>query len=106
MAAVTVYVTAPNNSEAIHLAQTVVNERLAACANVLGGLTSVYRWEGAVQEDPEVAIVLKTRRDLVEALSARIAQLHSYDCPCITAHDIVGGNPSFLQWIETETNTE
>lgn len=98
-----VYITAPNHDEALKLAQTLVGERLAACANVLGPITSVYWWDGTLNQDAEVGLVLKTRADLVEALTARVRALHSYDCPCVVALPITGGNPAFLQWIAAET---
>lgn len=98
-----VYVTAPNRDEALALARTLVAERLAACANVLGDITSVYWWEGKVDEGSEVALILKTRATLVNALTGRLCQLHSYTCPCVVAVPIAGGNPAFLDWIGTET---
>lgn len=98
-----IYITAPSHDEAVRLAQTLVGERLAACANVLGGITSVYWWDGKLNQDAEVALVLKTRADLVEALTARVRELHSYDCPCVVALPIDGGNPGFLAWIAAET---
>lgn len=98
-----VYITASNHDEALKLAQTLVEERLAACANVLGAITSVYWWNGTLNQDAEVALVLKTRADLVEALTARAQALHSYECPCVVALPITGGNPAFLQWIAAET---
>lgn len=98
-----IYVTAPTHDEALALAQALVGERLAACANVLGAVTSVYWWDGKLNQDAEVALVLKTRAELVEALTARVRELHSYDCPCVVALPIDGGNPAFLSWIVAET---
>lgn len=98
-----VYLTAPNRDEALALARTVVGERLAACANLLGDITSVYWWDGRLNEDREVALILKTRADLVEVLTARLRELHSYTCPCVVALPIVSGNPAFLDWIAVET---
>jgi len=103
MAAVWVYVTAADQAEAERLGRAAVEARLAACANLLGPTTAVYWWEGKVESGPEVALVLKTRADLVDALSAKIVEWHSYDCPCVVALPIAGGNPEFLQWIEDET---
>ncbi len=100
-----VYVTASSRDEALNIGRTVVRERLAACANVIDRLTSVYWWEGAVQEDPEAALVLKTRADRLEALTARVRELHSYTCPCVVALPVLGGNPDFLAWIREETRT-
>lgn len=98
-----VYVTAPSQEEALRLAQLVVGERLAACANVLGPITSVYWWDGKLNQEPEVALVLKTRAELVETLTARIVAAHSYECPCVVALPISSGNPPFLSWIAVET---
>lgn len=103
--AMLVYVTAPHRDEALALARAVVAERLAACANLLGDTTSVYWWDGKLNEDAEVALVLKTRADLVEALTERLRALHSYTCPCVVALPIVAGNPAFLGWIAAETRT-
>jgi periplasmic divalent cation tolerance protein len=98
-----IYITTSSRDEALRIGRTVVADRLAACANVLPGVTSVYRWQGEVQEDGETALILKTRSDLVERLTARVKELHSYDCPCVVALPIAGGNPDFLQWIAEET---
>jgi len=102
---VLIYITAPSGDEAGLIARTIVSERLAACANIFSGISSLYWWDGAVQEDSEVAIAAKTRSDLVEALIARVKELHSYECPCIVALPIVAGNQPFLDWIGAETLT-
>jgi periplasmic divalent cation tolerance protein len=98
-----IYITTSSRDEALRIGRTVVADRLAACANVLPGVTSVYRWQGEVQEDGETALILKTRSDLVERITQRVKELHSYDCPCVVALPIAGGNPDFLQWIAEET---
>lgn len=98
-----VYITAATVEEGTAIARAVVEARLAACANVLPGVTSVYWWDGAVQEGGEVAVILKTRADLVADLTAKIKDLHSYRCPCVVALPITGGNPAFLDWIAAET---
>ena len=103
MTSTMIYITTSSREEALRIGRTVVADRLAACANVLPGVTSVYRWQGEVQEDGETALILKTRSDLVERLTARVKELHSYDCPCVVALPIAGGNPDFLQWIAEET---
>lgn len=99
-----IYITASSREEAVSLARLLVEERLAACANVLGPITSFYWWEGKLNEDGEVALIAKTRASLVEALTARVRQAHSYECPCVVALPIAGGNPAFLQWIAAETS--
>lgn len=98
------YMTAANRQEAQIIARTLVEERLVACANILGDIESFYRWEGAVQNDAEVALILKTRSVKVNAVTQRIKALHSYDCPCVVALDIQGGNPAFIDWIVQETD--
>jgi periplasmic divalent cation tolerance protein len=106
MPATLVYVTASSKDEAIKIARIVVEERLAACANVFQPIVSIYWWEGKVQEEGETSFILKTRADLVEALTQRIKALHSYSCPCVVALPIAAGNPAFLSWIENETRTD
>jgi periplasmic divalent cation tolerance protein len=98
-----IYMTMANAEQALEIGRSLVEERLAACVNVLGPMRSIYWWQGAVQEDGEVALVAKTRADLVEALTARVRAMHSYAVPCVVALPIEGGNPEFLEWIETET---
>ncbi len=97
------YVTAGSAEDARAIGRSLVEERLAACANVLDGMTSVYRWEGTVQEDREAVLIVKTRRSLVEEATARIKALHGYDCPCVVALPITGGNADFLDWLGAET---
>ncbi len=98
-----IYVTASSRDEALAIGRELVRGRLAACANVIDGLTSVYWWEGDVHEDPEAALVVKTRAGMVDAVTARVKELHSYTCPCVVALPILGGNPDFLAWIRDET---
>lgn len=102
-AAAMIYVTAGSRDEALVIARDIVGERLAACANVIDGLTSVYRWQGETREDPEAALIVKTRHELVDQVIERIRRLHGYDCPCIVVLPIIGGNPDFLEWIINET---
>ena len=104
MAAVFVYVTTGSRDEALAIGRVLVESRLAACANVLAGTTSVYRWQGAIAEDDETSLIVKTQAHLVEAVTEKIKAVHSYDCPCVVALPIEGGNPEFLAWIETETS--
>ncbi|MCB2101603.1 MAG: divalent-cation tolerance protein CutA [Rhodobacterales bacterium] len=103
MSSVLVYVTAPNREVALALGRAAVGDRLAACANVLDGMTAVFRWDGAVQEEAETVLILKTREALVDTLTARLKADHPYDCPCVVALPITGGNGAFLDWIGEET---
>jgi periplasmic divalent cation tolerance protein len=106
MSATLVYVTASSRDEALKIARMVVEERLAACANVFQPITSVYWWEGKVQEEGETSFLLKTRTELVEALTQRVRALHSYTCPCVVALPVAAGNPAFLSWIDNETRKD
>ncbi len=103
MAATLVYMTCGDEDEARRIGRTLVEERLAACANVIGGMKSIYWWQGAVQEEGEAILIAKTKQGLVDRLSARVRELHSSDVPCVVALPIAGGNPDFMQWVEDET---
>lgn len=103
MSAVFVYVTAPTEAEAEKIAESVVTDRLAACANVIPRMKSFYHWRGQLTHGAEVIIVFKTRDTLLPALESRVKELHSYDTPCIVALPIIAGSDKFLQWISAET---
>ena len=93
------YITCANKDEAKSIARVLVEERLIACANILGKMTSIYRWEGAVAEDDEVAVLLKTSGNLEVRVTERVKELHSYDVPCVISLPITGGNPDFINWL-------
>lgn len=97
------YVTAPNADEAKRIGELLVQERLVACANILGPIASIYWWQGKVQHDSEAVLIAKTRPDLVERVIARVKALHSYTVPCVVSLAIEQGNPDFLRWIAAET---
>jgi periplasmic divalent cation tolerance protein len=97
------YITAANREEAEKIANALVEERLAACANILGEISSVYWWQGKLTKDREVAFTLKTRADLVDAAIARVKALHSYTIPCVVALPLVAGNPDYFAWLAQET---
>lgn len=103
MAVMFVYVTAGDAAEALRIGRAVVEERLAACANVIDGMRAVYWWQGLVQEGGEAVLILKTADDRLDALIERVRELHSYDCPCIEALPVVEGNRDFLEWVVRET---
>ncbi len=97
------YITAGSRDEAKTIGRALVEERLAACANVIDGMESVYWWQGKVTEDREAILIVKTRADLVSAVTARVKALHSYTVPCVVALPILDGNPDYLAWLESET---
>jgi periplasmic divalent cation tolerance protein len=102
--ALVVLVTAPSAEQAAALARALVEERLAACGNVLPGLRSIYRWKGAVQEDGEALLLLKTTRARLEALRARVVALHPYEVPEVIALPVEAGHAPYLAWIVDSTS--
>ena len=98
-----VYVTAPDEVTALAIARTLVEERLAACANILGPITSVYRWDGNIEVAGEVALIAKTTAERRDALVARVKAIHPYQVPCIVAWPIPAGHQPYLDWISAET---
>ena len=103
MSACMIYVTTSTREEAVGIARQLVESRLAACANVLPAVTSVYWWRDALQEDSEAVLIVKTRRDLVGEVTAKVKELHSYDCPCVVSIHLEGGNEDYFEWIAKET---
>lgn len=103
---VLVYMTAGSKDEAERIGNTLVRERLAACVNVLDGMTSLYWWEDAVQHAQETVLIAKTRSGVLERLKERVSALHSYECPCIVAWPITGGHAPFLDWIRAQTSKD
>lgn len=97
------YITASTADEAESLGKGLVEARLAACANILGPIKSFYWWQGKLEEGVEVALLTKTRADLVEAATEWVKSHHSYTVPCVVSLPIDGGNPDFLRWIGEET---
>ena len=101
-----VYAIFAGDEEASRIARIVVEERLAACANILGSCHSFYRWEGKVEEAGEVAAIFKTRADAAPALVARIAALHSYEVPCAVVWPIADALPEYLDWVLAGTRKD
>ena len=101
--AVLVLTTLPNSDAAAELASRVVSEKLAACANILPALRSIYRWQGKMQDENEVLVLLKTQARQYEPLKARILALHPYDVPEVIAIPVERGHQAYLDWILNET---
>ncbi|UCF90625.1 MAG: divalent-cation tolerance protein CutA [Desulfobacterales bacterium] len=98
-----VYMTAGNKEEAQEIGKALVASRLAACVNIIAPMHSIYRWEGAIQEDTEVVLIAKTTEDQFPQLVEKVKSLHTYDCPCIVSLPVKDGNPAYLDWIVAET---
>ena len=101
--AIVVLVTTPTPERAAEIARALVEERLAACGNVLPAIRSVYRWEGKVQDDQEALLLLKSTRDRFEALRDRVLALHPYQVPEVIALPVEAGSAAYLAWIAGET---
>lgn len=99
---IVVFVTAPVD-QAAALARVLVEEELAACANIIPTIRSIYRWEGDICDDAEALMVIKTRRTLFEALRDRVVSLHPYDVPEVVALPLTLGHEPYLQWLEAST---
>lgn len=99
----TIYITTETEEEANTIAAALLTDNLIACANVFPAVTSHFRWQGKVENETESAAFFKTRRALVDKIVARVKDLHSYDCPCVTVWPIEGGNPDYLAWVAEET---
>jgi periplasmic divalent cation tolerance protein len=95
--------TAGSAQDAQRLAHELVARRLVACAQVLGPIRSVYRWEGAVHDDEEHLLVLKTRAALVEDVKAAVDELHPYDVPELVVVAVTDGSGAYLDWIDAQT---
>ena len=94
------YATFSNQQEACKIAETLVNERLVACANIFPAHLSVYRWQGKIQQENEVAMILKSDDKHFQRICERITSMHSYDTCCVLQLPIVDGNAEFLQWLQ------
>lgn len=101
--AIVVLCTCPDNTSARELAQTLLSEKLAACVNLIPQVTSLYYWQGKMEESQEVQLVIKTRRTMFGVLQERLLALHPYEVPEILALPILCGNPAYLQWVQEQT---
>jgi len=95
----TVLLTAPDADVAERLGRALVEERLAACANIVPGVVSVFRWDGRVQREAEVLVIVKTTDERVEDLRARVVELHPYEVPEILVLPVLAGHAPYLQWV-------
>jgi periplasmic divalent cation tolerance protein len=102
MTVIFVYVTTASREEALLIGRALVGERLAACANVIDGMRSIYRWNDEIRDEGETVLILKSLATALPALTARIKALHSYECPCVAALPVTGGNDAFLEWIAAQ----
>ena len=101
---VLLYCTAASTAEAEKIAETVVGQRLAACANIIPGMTSLYWWQGKLERGEEAILILKTRASLADAATAAVKAAHGYSVPCVLPLPVgAGGNADYLAWLLAET---
>ena len=95
-----VLVTAPTTAEAESIARMLLERRLIACANILSGVASLFWWQGKIDRAEEVLLVMKTRQDRLDEVTAAVIEAHSYDVPEVVALPISGGSEAYLRWID------
>ena len=100
---VMLYITVPSKEEGIRLGRLLIEDQLAACANVYDGATSIFQWDGAVQEENEALLFAKTTRNLIDPATDLLVLEHPYECPCVVAFPVVGGHRDFIAWVADQT---
>lgn len=101
-----VLITTPSAETSQQIAEALVSRKLAACVNILPGIRSLYTWKGAVQQDNEHLLIVKSRLRLFDALQAAVREIHPYEVPEIIALPVVAGAQSYLDWWQAETPDE
>lgn len=101
-----VFCTCSDNAEANRVAQSLVEERLAACVSVLPGLTSIYRWQDKVERASEHLLLVKTTRERLSSLDSRIRELHSYELPEVIAVPVAAGSEKYLTWLREQVSVD
>ena len=99
-----VFITAKNEEEAAGIGHTIVEEKIAACVNIIRSVRSIYRWQGRVEDEQEVLMIVKTKSPLFERLQKRVKELHSYAVPEIIGLPVVEGSKEYLNWLGQETD--
>jgi periplasmic divalent cation tolerance protein len=97
---IVVFVTTADGKEALTIGRTLVEEKLAACANQIPNVRSIFHWKGELCQEEEVLLILKSRKDFLDRIICRVQELHSYEVPEIIAIPIIGGSEDYLKWIE------
>ncbi len=97
-----IYMTAGSKEEAMKVGKALLEEKVAACINIIDNMNSMYVWKGEVQNDQEVVVIAKTTREKIPALIEKVKAVHSYECPCIIALPVESGYLPFMQWVKEE----
>jgi periplasmic divalent cation tolerance protein len=106
MQTIFVYCTCASIEQAQLIGKKGVEERLAACANILPGMQSIYKWNNELVQEEEVVLIFKTTQERFDALKSRVLELHSYEVPCVIALPISHGHEAYLNWIISEVETQ
>ena len=106
MSALIVFTSAPDRAVAEKIAHALIERKLAACVNILGGCTSIYRWQGKIENTSEIPLLIKTRAAIYDEVEALVKSLHPYELPEIVAVSIERGLPDYLDWVNAATVTE
>ena len=101
-----IYITVGNKDEAKIIGKELVVSKLAACVNILDHMSSLYQWDGEMQEDTEVVMVAKTTEDRIPDLIEKVKSMHSYECPCIVSLPVLGGHQPYLEWIGEQVKNQ
>lgn len=96
------YVTTKDIEQARSIGRALLDRKLIACANILPQMESIYRWNGAIQNDSEAVLILKTEARLVEATKNAVLELHSYETPCVLTLNVESGSQAYLDWLKSE----
>ena len=98
-----VFITVPSQEEGERIGANLVESRLAACVNVIPQVSSIFRWQGKIEKENELLLVIKTTRDRMDELTSKIKELHSYDVPEILAVPVFAGSKDYIDWVQQET---
>lgn len=99
------WIPCPDAATAVTIGRAAVEARLAACANILPGMVSIYRWDGGIQTEPEVLLTMKTVASRIAALTELVKEMHPYELPAIAFLPVGEGLPGFLEWVARETSS-
>jgi periplasmic divalent cation tolerance protein len=103
MEEIVVFITASDEDEAAKIAKTLIESKLAGCVNIIKNIRSIYRWQGKIEDEKEVLMVVKTQKILFDSLMKKVKELHSYTVPEIIALPIIQGSEDYLKWLKEVT---
>lgn len=99
-----VFITTSNEDEASKIARTLVESKLAACVNIVRNLRSIYRWQGKIEDESEILMIVKTQKRLFQSLAQKVREMHSYTVPEIIAMPVIEGSEDYLKWLKEVTD--